>query len=138
MDRAEQFAEALRDAGIIVDPLTALEIEHLKGLAVERLGVQLQGWPWDRKQAPRGHQDENGWQVAPELVGTDGCIMFLDLEPPAFRLPSAASVVRVLEQLPPVEFYLIAPDARYMLCFNHHDFLVGWGEAEAWLKARYA
>ena len=30
------------------------------------------------------------------------------------------------------EFYLTNRDTTYLVCFNHHDFLIGTGEATQW------
>ncbi len=32
------------------------------------------------------------------------------------------------------EFYVTDVDASYLICFNHHDFVIAWGTACPWLR----
>ncbi|WP_346768745.1 DUF6756 family protein [Paenibacillus sp. HB172176] len=35
-----------------------------------------------------------------------------------------------------VEFYITNKRCDYLLCFNHHDYLIACGEAINWIKDR--
>ncbi|MGY3120680.1 hypothetical protein ACVWXQ_004617 [Bradyrhizobium sp. S3.14.4] len=44
-----------------------------------------------------------------------------------------ADLLRVLEDCPALEIYVCDEEASYLLCSNHHDFVVGWGAALPWV-----
>lgn len=51
-----------------------------------------------------------------------------------WRLNNGSDLLKVLNECPPLEFYVCDEDARFLLCSNHHDFLIGWGEALDWVS----
>ncbi|MEO6457793.1 MAG: hypothetical protein ABIO92_05915 [Chloroflexia bacterium] len=42
-------------------------------------------------------------------------------------------ISRVLGECFNFEFYVTNPEVEYILCHNHHDFLVATGTATSWL-----
>ncbi|GAB9134881.1 hypothetical protein BDS110ZK25_20780 [Bradyrhizobium diazoefficiens] len=49
------------------------------------------------------------------------------------KFSCGADLLRVLEDCPALEFYVCDEKASYLLCSNHHDFVVGWGAALPWV-----
>ena len=50
-----------------------------------------------------------------------------------FAIVGGDALVRLLGDLPPMEFYLTNAATEYLLCFNHHDYLIACGSAREWL-----
>jgi hypothetical protein len=50
-----------------------------------------------------------------------------------FALARRRDAVAVLAESTGFEFYLTDIDATFLLCFNHHDFLIAAGDARPWL-----
>jgi hypothetical protein len=73
-----------------------------------------------------------------EFVGSRDCVLLFDPaeEAEMVHIPSGAELDAVLRNISVFEFYVTDREARYLICFNHHDVLIGCGLAETWLKER--
>ncbi len=52
-----------------------------------------------------------------------------------FELAHGRDAVAILEECTGFEFYLTNVEAKFLVCFNHHDFLIAAGDAAPWLIA---
>jgi len=89
---------------------------------------------WDTRKAPRGFHSQDGWRLIPLYVGYRSCVLFFPEARLAVELKSGSDLLLVLEQLPAYEFYVSNRDMQYLICFNDHDFVIGWGQAEGWVE----
>ncbi|MDA9505026.1 hypothetical protein XI09_10005 [Bradyrhizobium sp. CCBAU 11386] len=104
--------------------------------ALDRLGVDVTSRaPWDRAPSAQsvGRQKPDGWELIPKYVGTSQCLMFLEGARSIWKFSCGTDLLRVLEDCPALEFYVCDEEASYLLCSNHHDFIVGWGAALPWV-----
>jgi hypothetical protein len=107
---------------------------EMAALLRSRLGVNvLSHSPWDNSEAPRGLRTTDGWQLIPAYVGTSECVMFVAGASACWTFRDGSDLLRVLEECPALEFYVSDKDASYLLCSNHHDFVIGWGDAAGWV-----
>jgi hypothetical protein len=60
--------------------------------------------------------------------------MFLDGADIVWKFSGGPDLLCVLNECPALEFYVCDEDASYLLCSNHHDFIIGWGAAEPWVE----
>lgn len=81
-------------------------------------------------------QDPEGWRRIPDYVGDAGCVLFFDESTcdDLLAVPSGAALRTLLEESYHFEFYVTGTGDDYVLAFNHHDFLVGAGSAEAFVE----
>jgi hypothetical protein len=102
----------------------------------ERLGVDVSRYrPWDKNDdVSEGKQRVDGWELIPTYVGEKECLMFLDDGRSIWKFRDGSDLLRVLGDCPAIEFYVTDEEASYLLCHNHHDFVIGWGEASQWVK----
>jgi hypothetical protein len=101
---------------------------------LERLGVDVsKRAPWDGA-ATEGKQTPDGWELIPKYIGANVCLMFLEGADAVWKFQSGRDLMRVLNDCPPLEFYVCDEDASYLLCHNHHDFVMGWGAASRWVE----
>lgn len=108
----------------------------MAALLRNRLGANvLSHAPWDNPEAPQGLHSTEGWQLIPTYVGRSECVLFVARASAWWTFRSGADLLRVLEECPPMEFYVSDRDASYLLCHNHHDFVVGWGDAARWVAS---
>ena len=115
--------------------LEAPERQALVSCLRERLGVDVaRYWPWQSVDAA-SVQREDGWMRIAAYVGEAPCLLFLDGADTIWRLASGSDLLRVLEECPLIEFYVCDEAANYLLCHNHHDFVIGWGAASTWVEA---
>ena len=75
---------------------------------------------------------ENGWRLLAGFDAASPALVLTDDEP-AFELRSAADFVRVYDETPAFDFYVVDPELDSLVGFNHHDFLFAAGAAEGWL-----
>ncbi|MBN8741615.1 MAG: hypothetical protein J0H86_19065 [Xanthomonadaceae bacterium] len=127
---------ALLAANVQADVLNSTDRDALAARISRRLSVDI-GIPalWDRPSASVGRQRDDGWEQIPAYVGNTTCLMFLDGARTIWRFRGGADLLRVLKECPPLEFYVCDEEASYLLCSNHHDFVIGWGAASAWVEA---
>ncbi len=81
--------------------------------------------------------DSNAWQWINEFIKNTNTIMiFLD-EEASFIFQNGDDVVALLDEMYAFEFFLTDENLTYLLCYNHHDYLIASGTAKEWLKNRY-
>ena len=81
-------------------------------------------------------QDPEGWRLISRFVGSRPCVLFFDASDEAEMLEilSGEALQTLLAESYGFEFYVTDADATYLICFNHHDMLIGCGSARVWLK----
>ena len=53
-----------------------------------------------------------------------------------FKLKARSKLSLLLGETYPFEVYLTDELVDFVLCFNHHDYLIATGRAKAWLAGR--
>lgn len=109
-----------------------LILERLK--AIINVDVTM-GAIWDNKSAPDGLQCADGWKLISNYVGNNPCLMFLEGAETIWRFSDGTKLLECLSECPLFEFYVCDEACSYLLCNNHHDFVIGWGSAECWVKS---
>ena len=91
---------------------------------------------WERLRRFESVQDSDSWSLIRGGVSSGAVVMFFekDRDFSMVRFSHGGDVVAVLRECTGFEFYLTNPEAEYLLCFNHHDFLIGAGTAEDWIR----
>ena len=91
---------------------------------------------WERLNNFYSIKDSNAWLWIDKILNDGSVIMFLDLdnEPLAFKLNSAKDVLSILSESIGFEFYLTNEKSDYLLCLNHHDYLIATGSIVESLK----
>ncbi|MDX3966547.1 MAG: hypothetical protein QHD01_08100 [Bradyrhizobium sp.] len=130
----DHVASAIVNMGVQADLLKEAERRSAVIRVLERLGVDVTScMPWNRVSSTEGKHRPDGWELIPKYVGTNRCLMFLEGARSIWKFSCGADLLRVLEDCPPLEFYVCDEEASYLLCSNHHDFIVGWGAALPWV-----
>lgn len=89
---------------------------------------------WERLVDAVQVQDENGWKRLNEFP-LRRILLFFDSqeENSAFIFESTSILVDVIAECPGFEFYVTNEICSFVVCFNHHNCLIGCGEAKDWL-----
>jgi hypothetical protein len=128
-----QLSSAVRDSGIEAEMLNEGGRKALLVRLLERLGVDVTSRaPWEF--GGKGKQRPDGWELIPKYVGANACLMFLEGAHEIWKFQSGRDLLRVLNDCPALEFYVCDEDGSYLLCHNHHDFVIGWGGASQWVE----
>lgn len=132
----ETISLALEASGTQIAALSAVERPTVVARLREQLGVDvLHPSPWESRSAPQGCRRADGWELIPQYVDTASCLMFLPGAKTIWQFGSGADLLRVLKESPALEFYVCDDEARYLLCCNDHDFVIGWGIAAPWVAS---
>ena len=124
------IASALARLGIKAKELDCAARRAIVERIRDRLGVDLATrWPWDRAGAPAGSYAPDGWARIADYVGGRACVMLPEDGETGWGFASGGELREVLAELPGFEFYVCDEEASYLLCHNHHDYLIGWGAA---------
>lgn len=96
------------------------------------------GYLWKDLEDPVAVQDPNAWRWIAEFVGNEPCVLFFDRdeESETFRVVDGSSLTMLLSETVGFEFYVTDDEVRYVLCFNHHDYLIAAGKAASWLASK--
>ncbi|UGY17737.1 hypothetical protein [Bradyrhizobium septentrionale] len=130
----DHIAEAVRETGTRAELLRDAARKALITRLLERLGVDVASHAsWDRDTAPRGRLRPDGWELISKYVGAKQCVLFEDRAREIWRFRDGSDLLQILDNCPPMEFYICDEEASYLLCSNHHDYLIGWGAASSWV-----
>lgn len=110
----------------VLDTITRLYVD------TKKTGI----WLWDKLSDHEESSDSNGWSLIPEFVSNNSCIMFFnqDEETKMFMVSNGKDLQFILSETCGYEFYITDLQCSYLLCFNHHDDLIGCGNAKKWVK----
>lgn len=121
------------------------ERDRIRALVAGRFtaaGNSTRRFLWEDVRGATAVQNPEAWRwIADFFSGrAEPVIIFFNPadEPAMFAFRHGAQVVPVLEETPAFEFYLTDAEATYLLCFNHHDFLIAAGTAAQWLERHTA
>ncbi len=93
-------------------------------------------WLWEKLNEYISISDSYGWSYIKDYVLDNDCIMFFnqDEEKKMFKISNGKDLQFILSETNAYEFYITDLNCTYLLCFNHHDVLIGCGEAIKWMN----
>jgi hypothetical protein len=131
----DHVSSAISDTAAQAEVLNERQRKAVVVRLFERLGVDVTSRaPWDDKAAPDGKLRPDGRELIPRYVDAAACLMFMGGAHAIWKFRCGSDLLRVLKRCPAREFYVYDEDASYLLCSNHHDFLIGWGAASPWVE----
>jgi len=132
---SDSISSAILTIGIKASIPIATEIQEVVRNLRTNLGVDVSLLDaWDGVHAPDGCFRSDGWELIPKFVGDTNCLMFLPGASEFWRFRNGNDLHAVLRECPAFEFYVCDENASYLLCSNHHDFVIGWGTALPWVR----
>lgn len=133
----DEILAAERELSLGVQQLPAADRDRLRERIFTRYGRRSLRL-WEVAQGCASVQSPEGWSWNHEFVGPRNCVLLFDVEEEAemFSVPSGSAFHELLGSTCHFEFYVTDADASYLICFNHHDFLVCCGSARHWLERR--
>jgi len=90
--------------------------------------------PWDATNAPSGVHTTSGCELVSNYVADTPCLVFSPGATSVWKFANGADLLLFLKASPAFEFYVCDALATYMLCYNDHDFIIGWGQSTAWVE----
>jgi hypothetical protein len=95
-------------------------------------------WIWEGLTDKVAVQNPDAWRWVSDFVMNAEVLMFFNKqdEIAIFKFDDGSQLVPVLSECTGFEFYLTNATTDYLICFNHHNFLIAAGTAVDWLKKR--
>ena len=95
------------------------------------------GGLWERLSSYEAYADSNGWTYIQDFVLNVSCILFFnqDDEKKMFSISNGKDLHYILSETCGFEFYITDKECSYLLCFTHHDVLIGCGKAKKWVSS---
>jgi hypothetical protein len=100
-------------------------------------GRGQEGHLWEQLQNDVSVRNPDAWRWIASFVDGHRAILVFDpeVEPSAFEFEHGNEIVSVLAECSGFEFYVTDAERTYLLCFNHHDYLIAAGRAASWLDS---
>ena len=124
--------------GVIARRLPAGETRGLIARILDRFAE----WPnpgtrlWEALASGVARRRSDGWSLICEYPEKEPILLFEDGEEfSGYEFSSPADLKSVLAESPGFEFYMTNKYAEFVLCFNHHDFIICMGDCQKWLSA---
>lgn len=89
---------------------------------------------WENLRKSVVVSDTNGWAKLANYVKQNSCIIFFDENDEAISIKNGDELYTLIYEMYGFEFYITNNMTDYLLCFNHHDCIIGCGEASEWLE----
>jgi len=85
---------------------------------------------WDRFENDISRRRSDGEQLVEHLCPNSPILLFNDEGVwKGFKFASGADLCCVLHESPGFEFYVTDGDLSYVVCYNHHEYIIGVGDA---------
>ncbi len=125
---------------IALTEMPSAEAATLRRKVLQRFapeGVERR-FAWEYLQDKVSFQDAEAWRWLGEYIGHTPAVLFFDDhdEATVFRFEDGHDIVTIIAECFAFEFYVTNPAVEYLLCFNHHDYLIAAGAAKKWLEKR--
>jgi hypothetical protein len=135
---ADEMRLAITNMGAnarVVDGLGAIAMDHIVARYARRDG---DGEPWERLIDSVGYQEPNGWRWIGEYVTERAAILAFPsrIETAGVVFANGAELPAIVERCSGVELYVTDEAYEFLLCFNHHEFIIAAGAAKLWLEER--
>lgn len=127
----------------LVNDIVVEKLPDEEALTIKRSITQKYVYPqpesflWNRLKEAAVKRDNNGWQKMCSFVGNSKCLMFFDdiEDRSVLVINNGKSLYKLLDEMFGFEFYITDFETDYLLCFNHHDCLLGCGTAKRWVNS---
>src|SRR5262249_29584440 len=134
-----EVMEAAARIGCRANPLPDHALTDLRAQLTERFASGLRRIPmWEYFAESSSVQEAKAWTWLAEFTAGKPLIMFFDPDEDrsGVAFDDGNCIGNVLGECTGFEFYLTNPEGDYIICFNHHDFLIGTGSAMDWINQK--
>ncbi len=133
---AEQVQTAIVMLSVAAARVSPQRSDVIRDRILSRYSSQIRrGALWEHLADAVSVQDADAWKWIAEYDGNCPGVLFFNPEdePAMFEFMHRRDVTAVLAECTGFEFYLTDNEATFLVCFNHHDFMIAAGDARAWL-----
>lgn len=125
-------AESLNMPVIELSTLEAREL--LRQLRMQFSNGDIDRYIWEDLVEPHSSiRWADGWRKIGEYVDRQPCILVVPNENCAFRVRNGDELNAIIGECPLFEYFVTDENRTYLMCHNHHDYLIGVGNAASWV-----
>lgn len=122
---------------IPINMLTVEQVENVKkSINQKYLNKNKSTFLWESFVDFSIVNDKEGWIKIADFVENKKCLMFFaDCEDRAIiEINGGKDLYKLFSEMYGFEFYITNSTTDYLVCFNHHDCLMGCGTAKKWVN----
>jgi hypothetical protein len=133
-----EMTEAAHSVAVRVSVLLPDNAEVWRNRVAEKYAERPCPLLWECLKDRLSVQNREAWQWIGEYLGNQPTMLIFDQwrEPAGLFFENGAEIVLVLQEWLRRDFYLTNTTTSYLLCYNHHDYLIACGDAKAWLRTK--
>lgn len=123
--------------GLPLERLNADETGRIRGAVISRYCRNVpHAFLWETFAVPESLHDPDGWMRLSKWKGGTELILFFDEHDSknSILCPPGTPIESLISESTGFEFYITSPAVDFVICFNHHDCLIGIGKATDWIK----
>jgi hypothetical protein len=92
---------------------------------------------WDRINNSVSKKHEESWIKVCEFIGDRTAFLLIESsnKPAVVKVTGGDRLKALLEDCPPFDFSVCGEKYEYLLCVNHHDYIVGAGLGGEWVRS---
>jgi uncharacterized protein DUF6756 len=133
--------EIIEAAKLTNAPISELSLEERLEIRKQIFLKYVQNkptWIWEGLTDELSVQNPDAWRWVSNFVRNTEVLMLFNEqdESTIFKFDNGSQIVPVLAECSVFEFYLTNATIEYLICFNHHNYLIVVGTAVDWLKRR--
>ena len=129
--------ETIRACVVAAEKLSQDSVQHLLTLIEDRY---VSSWDqdrsvWEQFQNDTSRRLPDGWNLICDYASHRPILLFCEEDRfIGYQFKSGEDLRIVLRECPGFEFYATNENVEYVLCHNHHDYLIGVGACASWIS----
>lgn len=119
-------------------PLTAEEVNALVGTIISRYTEPTEDNRrlWEHFRGDVGLRRSDGWSLICDYPEPSPILLFEEHgQFEGYEFSSPADMRSVLAEAPGFEFYVTSKNLDFVLCFNHHNYIICVGACKLWISS---
>lgn len=137
MKISENIKKVAEINDIFVEILPAEQVQIIKSSVFEKYIGRKKGiFLWENFINATVVNNKEGWKLIADFVGRKKCLMFFEdsEDNNMIVLENGKALYKLLYEMYGFEFYITNFETEFVICFNHHDCLIGCGTAKKWVE----
>jgi hypothetical protein len=135
----EELNNAAKIVGAEITVIPPDEADRIRRDIISKYCTEERGFIWESFHDYVSVRAPFGWEILDEFVGENPVLMlFLPWQESSMvEFSNGSQIPGVLQESYGIEFYITNRETDYLICYNHHDYLIACGhDAIAWLLSR--
>jgi hypothetical protein len=132
----DEIQDAALKLGFSIEQLSVGQAEELRSRLAGLYGRDPAYFSYQNLKEYESIHDSTAWSWVSEFIGNSEVYLFFlkDQDPSVWKVPNGEMIVPLLEESIGFVFYIVPPNAEYILCYEDHDCLIGAGTAMEWIR----